>query len=111
MVVIPAKCVLCSEEFNIIIDYLKTGLVTKTYECKYCWKSNVFEYKLRSDEVIKNYPKSEATKKAKQIVNQIHNLKVGAIAPSFEGKDVDGNPVALEDFRGKLTFLVFWGFW
>lgn len=55
MVVIPAKCIHCSTEFNIMIDYLKPGLVTKTYECKYCWKSNVFEYKLRSDEVIKSY--------------------------------------------------------
>ena len=31
------------------------GLVTKTYECNNCWKYNVFEYKLRSDEVIKSY--------------------------------------------------------
>ena len=63
------------------------------------------------DEVIKKFPKTKAAKAAKQILNQIHNLKVGAIAPSFAGKDVDGNPLALEDFRGKVTLVNFWGFW
>jgi len=77
------------------------------------YKQNGKENKAEAicDEVIKKFPKTKAAKAAKQILNQIHNLKVGATAPSFEGKDVDGNPVALEDFRGKVTFLVFWGFW
>lgn len=55
MAVLSANCVHCSTEFNILIEELKPGLVTKTYECEYCWKYNVFEYRLRSDEVIKKY--------------------------------------------------------
>jgi len=38
-------------------------------------------------------------------------LSVGKTAPAFEGKSVDGEPIALENFRGKVTVLSFFGFW
>ena len=55
MATILANCIHCSTEFNIIIDELKSGFVTKTYECASCWEYNVFEYRLRSDQVKKHY--------------------------------------------------------
>lgn len=35
-------------------------------------------------------------------------LKVGDRAPLFEGKDQNGNPVKLEDYRGKKVILYFY---
>ncbi len=32
-------------------------------------------------------------------------------APDWSATDVDGEPIALADYRGKVTVLEFWGFW
>ena len=39
------------------------------------------------------------------------NLAVGKPAPEIEGVDVDGKPLKLSDYRGKVVLLVFWGAW
>jgi hypothetical protein len=38
-------------------------------------------------------------------------LQVGSTAPDVAGYDVDGNPVALRDLRGKVVVMSFFGFW
>ncbi|WP_169978734.1 peroxiredoxin family protein [Tautonia rosea] len=44
--------------------------------------------------------------------NRIQQLDmIGRPAPSFQGKDVDGRLVRLEDFEGKPILLVFWATW
>jgi RNA polymerase sigma factor (sigma-70 family) len=40
-----------------------------------------------------------------------HNLAVGKPAPEIKGVDVDGKPLKLSDFRGKVVALAFWGSW
>lgn len=35
-------------------------------------------------------------------------LNVGDIAPAFEGKDQDGNPIKLETYKGKKVILYFY---
>lgn len=35
----------------------------------------------------------------------------GKAAPEIAGEDIDGNPMKLSDFRGKVVFLDFWGNW
>ncbi len=39
------------------------------------------------------------------------NLKVGKIAPAFEVKTVDDNPLKLSDYAGKYVLLDFWAVW
>jgi hypothetical protein len=36
---------------------------------------------------------------------------VGKPAPEIEGEDVDGKPMRLSDYRGKVVLLDFWGNW
>ena len=37
--------------------------------------------------------------------------EVGERAPTFSSVDLDGQPVRLEDFRGRLVLLNFWASW
>ena len=39
------------------------------------------------------------------------NLAVGRPAPEIEGTDMDGKPLRLSDYKGKVVVLVFWGTW
>ncbi len=36
---------------------------------------------------------------------------VGKSAPDIVGEDLDGNPLRLSDYRGKVVVLTFWGSW
>ena len=38
-------------------------------------------------------------------------LKVGAVAPDFPSTDVNGKPVSLADYKGKVIVLDFWATW
>jgi hypothetical protein len=44
-------------------------------------------------------------------VKNLPSLKVGKEAPEIEGKDLDGKPFKLSDYRGKVVLLDFWGHW
>ena len=37
--------------------------------------------------------------------------QIGQMAPEIEGKDADGKPFKLSDYRGKVVVLDFWGEW
>ena len=46
-----------------------------------------------------NVPKSDFT---------ANGLRQGYIAPDVEGSDLEGKPMKLSDFRGKVVVLEFW---
>ncbi len=48
---------------------------------------------------------------AKSELFEIRTLAVGKPAPAIEGKDLDGKPMTLADFKGKVVLLDFWGDW
>jgi hypothetical protein len=59
---------------------------------------------------VKSYRKDLGTQ-AKGDLFELRNLAVGKTAPEIEGEDVDGAKFKLSDYRGKVVFLDFWGFW
>ncbi|HEX5135393.1 MAG TPA: hypothetical protein VFY93_00345 [Planctomycetota bacterium] len=42
---------------------------------------------------------------------EIEHLGIGKTAPEIEGEDLDGKPMKLSDFKGKVVVLDFWGDW
>jgi peroxiredoxin len=44
-------------------------------------------------------------------LNALRNLNIGQTAPDIEGADVEGKPLKLSDFRGKVVLLSFSGEW
>ena len=42
---------------------------------------------------------------------ELENLTIGKVAPDIVGEDIDGKPMKLSDFRGKVVVLDFWGNW
>ena len=42
---------------------------------------------------------------------RLRNLEVGCTLPDVEGVDLDGQPLKLSDFRGKVVVLSFWASW
>lgn len=45
-----------------------------------------------------------------EVFRRVH-LASGAVAPDFEGRTIDGAPLALSGQRGKVVVLDFFGFW
>jgi hypothetical protein len=42
---------------------------------------------------------------------EMHNLAIGKVAPDIAGEDINGKPMKLSEFRGKVVTLDFWGDW
>ncbi len=55
--------------------------------------------------------KTTLGQEAEARLDDMVNLAVGKPAPDIEGVDVDGKPLRLSDYRGKVVMLVFWGSW
>jgi thiol-disulfide isomerase/thioredoxin len=48
---------------------------------------------------------------ARAKIDEMENLVAGKPAPAIDGTGMDGQPLKLSDFRGKVVMLVFWGTW
>lgn len=55
--------------------------------------------------------KTTIGKMAKAALFEIHSLRVGLPAPALAGIDMDGKPLALKDYSGKVIMLSFWAHW
>jgi hypothetical protein len=56
-------------------------------------------------------PRGPLGERARGDLFEMRNLAVGKPAPEIVGKDLDGVEFKLSDYRGKVVFLDFWGFW
>jgi thiol-disulfide isomerase/thioredoxin len=48
---------------------------------------------------------------ARRRLEAMRRLAVGNVAPEIDGEDIDGKPMRLSDYRGKVVVLVFWATW
>jgi thiol-disulfide isomerase/thioredoxin len=44
-------------------------------------------------------------------IANLPNLKVGKVAPEIAGEDLDGKPLRLSDYRGRVVVVCFWATW
>ncbi|MEX2115124.1 MAG: TlpA disulfide reductase family protein [Pirellulales bacterium] len=42
---------------------------------------------------------------------ELRHLRIGKPAPEIEGNDLDGAPLKLSEYRGKVNLVVFWASW
>ncbi|MDR3619276.1 MAG: TlpA disulfide reductase family protein [Paludisphaera borealis] len=84
-------------------------------------ESTLEEARRSFDKVVKDYPDvtsadgtfrlaDKASAELVRIAN-IPTLKIGKIAPNVAGEDLDGKPLKLSDYRGKVVVLCFWATW
>jgi outer membrane protein assembly factor BamD (BamD/ComL family) len=79
---------------------------------KIYWKAGETEKAKASYEaVVKHYPKTPYAEEAKGNLMEIDLLNPGQSAPPFAAKELDGSPIALGDFKGKVVLLKFWASW
>jgi thiol-disulfide isomerase/thioredoxin len=48
---------------------------------------------------------------AKGALFRMQNLDIGCTIPEIAGQDIDGRPMKLSDFRGKVVLVSFWATW
>lgn len=58
-----------------------------------------------AEEILANIQRQEAAKKIQQ------TLVVGAQFPDFEAKDLDGKPLSVSNYKGKVLLVDFWATW
>lgn len=62
-------------------------------------------------EFIAAYPEAKDAPAAKMLLFQREHLAIGMTAPEVQTADVDGAAFKLSDTRGKVTVIVFFGYW
>ena len=60
---------------------------------------------------IKGRPVQKIGEMASNILFSLQHLQVGKTAPNIEAEDLDGVAFSLEEYRGNIVMLDFWGDW
>jgi hypothetical protein len=68
------------------------------------------------DDVAANYAdvkqgKQSLAEQANNVLFEVRNLAIGKTAPEITGESIDGKPMKLSDFKGKVVVLDFFGDW
>ncbi|MBO47010.1 MAG: hypothetical protein CMJ96_08980 [Planctomycetes bacterium] len=93
-----------------------TTLVERKAEAAY---QRILAFKHEDAEVLKEaveyfsriYSTDSRVNRVQEFLKEFTKIQIGQEAPNFIGSTVDGVEIALSDYRGKVTYLVFWGFW
>jgi cytochrome oxidase Cu insertion factor (SCO1/SenC/PrrC family) len=73
----------------------------------------LFEDLLKNYSAIENIGRLKGTfsEIANKYLYEIRNLSLGKVAPNIQGEDASGKRMSLDDYRGKVVLLTFWGDW
>jgi hypothetical protein len=66
---------------------------------------------LKISQGMKEKKVDDTEQKAQLLLTKIQRFGIGKVAPDIVGQDLDGQPLKLSDYRGKVLLLDFWGFW
>lgn len=56
-------------------------------------------------------PQLAVTQALVERLAKMKGIPIGALAPTFAGKGLDGTPVQLSDYKGKYLYIDFWASW
>ena len=74
------------------------------------WKQgNVAQARANFQTVVAQYPNTSYAEEAEGNVREIDFLNVDQLAPQFERTTINGDPLSLAGFKGKVVVLKFWG--
>jgi TolA-binding protein len=75
----------------------------------YWKKGDVDQARIAFQTVVSQYPNTSYAEEAAGNIREIEFLNVGQPAPQFERTTINGEPVSLAGFKGKVVVLKFWG--
>ncbi|HKQ40595.1 MAG TPA: sigma-70 family RNA polymerase sigma factor [Verrucomicrobiae bacterium] len=61
------------------------------------------------ERVIREFPKFNQVHNATRELDELRRMSIGNQAPDIEGVDLEGQPMRLSDYRGKVVLVYFWG--
>lgn len=70
----------------------------------------LFERAARQFGAVK-YGQSTLADAARAQLFELRHLGIGKVAPEIVGENIDGKPMKLSDYKGKVVVLDFWGHW
>lgn len=103
------RMVRCSAQFSLASIVQSAG-IKRQAEAQSLLRSFLDEF---NGEVKYDGQPSEQLKRqiAKRNLEAIEMHGLGAIAPKSVGLNIEGHPMSLEDYRGKVVLLSFWATW
>jgi hypothetical protein len=63
------------------------------------------------ERLLREHPDHPEAARAKGRLFRLRRLQPGQVLPDLEAADAGGKPIRLSDFKGRVLFLEFWGFW
>jgi arsenite methyltransferase len=76
------------------------------------WKKGEIEQaRAAFQKVVADYPATAQAREAEGNLHELDALNLGQPAPQFAYKGINGETVALSDFKGKVLLLSFWASW
>ena len=75
----------------------------------YWRKGDVEQARIAFQTVVAQYPNTPYAEEAEGNVREIELLNVGQPAPLFDHTTINGDPLSLAGFKGKIVVLKFWG--
>ena len=119
---VPAWAVEFTEHLNRIVEKNKYSTVRFTSRYALCEMelASGGEHQKTAAKLFEVYAKDfEAESKefsiamslveeAKDHSERLKTCAIGMVAPAFAGTDLNGNKIAIDDYRGKVVVLVFW---
>ena len=75
----------------------------------YWKKGDTEQARINFQTVVSQYPNTSYAEDAEGNVREIDFLNVGQFAPQFDHPTINGDPLSLAGFKGKIVVLKFWG--